>query len=81
VSQLTARQRQIFDLRNQGLTAVEVGRRLGDVPSTVNMTCARARELLAMRALPCSKCHEDPAGDDGLCGFCHEERRLLETQA
>jgi DNA-binding NarL/FixJ family response regulator len=72
VSALTARQRQILELKASGLRNVEIARGLGISDGSVRDVLRRAQARLARK---CEVCHEDPAGDPGLCGFCEAERR------
>jgi DNA-directed RNA polymerase specialized sigma24 family protein len=73
VNALTARQRQILELKASGLKNVEIARQLGLAQGTVCHTIQRAQARLTKRL--CEVCGEDPAGDSGLCGFCEAERR------
>jgi DNA-directed RNA polymerase specialized sigma24 family protein len=67
---LTARQRQILELKASGLKNVEIARRLGISDGSINDILRRAQARLARL---CEVCGEDPAGDSGLCGFCREQ--------
>jgi DNA-binding NarL/FixJ family response regulator len=81
---LTPRQRGVAALIAQGLTNLEIAERLGLAEGTVKLHIANALHETGLRnrvelavawlhQTMCSECGEDPAGVDGLCGFCRCE--------
>jgi DNA-directed RNA polymerase specialized sigma24 family protein len=78
MTQLSPRQAEVLELRAQGLSYAQIGDQLGMTVASVAGYIERA--LAAKRRQPkpmCTVCGEDPAGPDGMCGFCHEELNQL----